>query len=128
MESVTVEGGKTLKHQIDHHLGRTLSASTHSPYSESEEQTQLDRAAIILKNIAHPIRLGIIQQLNQHERLSVGQICAALNAEQSLISHHLSNMKLVGILSSTRVGKNVFYSLKERNVLKVLHCIETTLQ
>lgn len=116
-----------LRHQVGHHLGRTLSANASAPLQNQEKQTQLDRAAIILKNIAHPIRLGVIQQLNQHDRLSVGQICAALNAEQSLISHHLSNMKLVGILSSTRVGKNVFYTLKERNVLKVLHCIEAAL-
>ena len=84
----------------------------------------LERAAFILKTVAHPVRLGILKLLEKQERLSVNQICEGLEVEQSLTSHHLSNMKLKGILSSKREGKNVYYSLRERNILNLFKCLE----
>jgi DNA-binding transcriptional ArsR family regulator len=47
-----------------------------------------------------------------------------LGCEQSLLSHHLINMKLKGILSSQKEGQNVYYSLKEREVTKLITCVE----
>lgn len=98
--------------------------------SSSEEKTlqidveTLERAAFILKTVAHPVRLGILKLLEKKDRLSVNQICEGLEVEQSLTSHHLSNMKLKGILSSKREGKNVYYSLRERNILNLFKCLE----
>lgn len=85
---------------------------------------QLERAAFILKSVAHPIRLGIVQLLEQEEKLSVNEICDAMDTEQSLTSHHLSNMKLKGILESKRSGKKVFYSLKLHEITSLLRCLE----
>lgn len=88
------------------------------------ESEKLEKAAFILKTIAHPVRLKIIELLNENEQLSVGDICERINCEQSLTSHHLSNMRLKGILSAQRDGKNMFYSLKEKDVVHILACIE----
>jgi DNA-binding transcriptional ArsR family regulator len=85
---------------------------------------KLEKAAFILKAIAHPKRLAIIQLLEINESLSVNEICETLNCEQSLISHHLINMKLRGILQSSKEGLNMYYSLKEREIIKLLACIE----
>lgn len=85
---------------------------------------KLDKVAFVLKTIAHPLRIGIVELLTNNDKLSVNEICGMLGSEQSLISHHLSNMKLKGILSSTRDGKNIYYSLKLKEVTKVIDCIE----
>ncbi len=85
---------------------------------------KFERAAFILKTVAHPVRLQIIRLLEINERLSVNQISQSLGTEQSLTSHHLSNMKLKGVLSSKREGKNVYYTLKEREILKLFACLE----
>ena len=74
---------------------------------------KLEKAAFILKTVAHPTRLAIVDLLSIQERLSVNEICTILECEQSLLSHHLINMKLKGILRSEKDGLNVFYSLKE---------------
>ena len=74
--------------------------------------------------MAHPTRLAIVDLLSLQERLSVNEICEILQCEQSLLSHHLINMKLKGILRSEKDGLNVFYSLKERDVTKLIDCIE----
>ncbi|MEN7550313.1 metalloregulator ArsR/SmtB family transcription factor [Rapidithrix thailandica] len=85
---------------------------------------KLEKAAFILKTIAHPVRLRIIGLLNDHEQLSVSELCEKLDCEQSLTSHHLSNMKLKGLLSARREGKNIYYSLKEKQVTSILTCLE----
>lgn len=88
------------------------------------EADKFERIAFILKTVAHPVRLQIIRLLDQNARLSVNEICENLGTEQSLTSHHLSNMKLKGILMSKREGKNVYYSLKQRDILQLFSCLE----
>jgi len=96
-----------------------------TPTEKAEiESEKLEKAAFILKTIAHPVRLRIIELLEANEQLAVGEICERIGCEQSLTSHHLSNMRLKGLLSSKREGKNIYYSLKERDVTKILSCIE----
>ena len=85
---------------------------------------KMEKVAFILKTTAHPTRVAIVQLLAAHDSLSVSEICERLGgAEQSLTSHHLATMKLKGLLSSTREGKNVYYSLKMREVITVIQCL-----
>jgi DNA-binding transcriptional ArsR family regulator len=85
---------------------------------------KLEKAAFILKAVAHPIRLAVIQLLDNDNELTVNEIGEILSCEQSLLSHHLINLKLRGILKSKKDGLNVFYSLKAQEVTKLLACIE----
>ncbi|MFK7936601.1 MAG: ArsR/SmtB family transcription factor [Saprospiraceae bacterium] len=85
---------------------------------------RLERIAFILKTVAHPIRLGIVRLLEVYPKMSVNEICEALDSEQSLTSHHLQNMKLKGVLSSKKDGRKMFYSLKERDVSLIIECLE----
>ncbi len=87
-------------------------------------QERLEKAAYILKAVAHPMRIAVIELLNIHEKMGVNEICNSLNCEQSLMSHHLINLKLKGILGSTKDGLNVYYWLKEKEVAKLINCIE----
>ncbi|WP_226915991.1 ArsR/SmtB family transcription factor [Hymenobacter siberiensis] len=84
---------------------------------------KMEKVAFILKTTAHPTRIAIVQLLAAQESLSVTEISDKLSVEQSLLSHHLSGMKLKGILSSTREGKNIYYSLKMREVIDVIQCL-----
>ena len=88
------------------------------------DKETLEKVAFVLKTIAHPLRIGIVDLLNKYEEQSVNQSCEALNSEQSLTSHHLQNMKLKGILGSRREGKNIYYHLKVKEVTSVITCIE----
>ncbi len=88
------------------------------------EQSELEKAAFVLKTIAHPTRLAIIDYLGKIGRKSVSEISADLKLEQSLTSHHLSTMKLKGVLGSVREGKNMYYFLKLHEVTQILSCID----
>jgi len=83
-----------------------------------------EKMAFILKTISHPIRIGIVELLTRHKSLSVNEICEGINCEQSLISHHLATMRLKGILGYSKSGKNVYYSIRLKEVSKVIDCIE----
>ena len=87
------------------------------------DSEKLEQVAFILKTIAHPLRISIISLLVSNEKLCVNDICELLGSEQSLTSHHLSNMKLSGILGSVREGKNMYYFLKLKEVVTVITCM-----
>jgi ArsR family transcriptional regulator len=80
------------------------------------------RAADILRTVAHPVRLGIIDFLEAGEK-PVAQICIRLGVPQPSISQHLNLMKAKGILVSRRNGTQVMYSVGNRSVIDVIHCV-----
>ncbi len=84
---------------------------------------QLDRAANMLKAIAHPMRIAIISFLEGGKKLTVTQIHELLEIEQSTTSHHLGILKDKGVLSSKREGKNTFYFLRHQNLTQILDCL-----
>lgn len=86
---------------------------------------KIEKVAFILKTIAHPLRINIIELLSRHEELSVGEICQRLESEQSLTSHHLSNMKIKGILDSRREGQKIYYFITLKEVIKVIQCMDS---
>ena len=86
---------------------------------------QLVRAAEVLKTGSHPARLRIIELLQAGER-SVTEIQDYLGITQSLTSQHLNNMKARGVLQSRKNGNMVYYSVKNPDVVKVIHCIRNS--
>lgn len=77
------------------------------------DQGQLEKQAFIFKNISHPIRLDILQHLQLEGELSVDQLQERLKIDISLLQHHLFNLKIIGLLSTSRDGKIVHYRLKQ---------------
>jgi len=83
---------------------------------------KLEMAASKLRAIAHPMRIAIIDLLNDNQ-LSVTEIYENLNIEQASASHHLNILKSKGVLSSKRSGKKIFYSLKNQTLTEIIECI-----
>lgn len=84
---------------------------------------QLEAAADMLKAIAHPKRIAIINYLNENEKLTVTELHELLELEQSSTSHHLSLLKDKGVLISQRAGKHTYYSLKHKRLTEIIDCI-----
>lgn len=84
------------------------------------------RVAEILKTIAHPVRLNILNLLIAQETLNVSEIQNQLgcDCEQSMLSHHLNKMKDKAILSSQKNGKYIYYTIQDNNISPLLECIE----
>jgi DNA-binding transcriptional ArsR family regulator len=83
----------------------------------------LEKAASMLKAIAHPVRISIVGYLEDGKKRTVTEIHKQLGIEQSAASHHLVILKDRGVLSSKRAGKNTWYYLKHQNLKSILNNI-----
>jgi len=92
---------------------------------EKQETMIMEEAAYTLKAISNGTRLCIISLLSNQEELNVSRLAEQLNCEQSLLSHHLTDMRAKGILNCRRDGKNCYYSLKNKQIAQIIDCIRT---
>jgi DNA-binding transcriptional ArsR family regulator len=91
------------------------------------ERIQSDKlllAVNMLKVIAHPIRLAVVDLLTVHQKMTVLEIQDALNIEQAIASQHLTLMEDKGVLISEKVGRNKYVSLKFPNMKNIVTCLE----
>ncbi|QIZ77562.1 ArsR/SmtB family transcription factor [Ferrimonas lipolytica] len=88
-----------------------------------QQQQQLNARAEVLKALAHPTRLWLVEQLQQQERC-VCDLTDGVNADISTVSKHLSVLKNVGIVSKRRDGKQIFYRLETPCLNSLFGCIE----
>ena len=84
---------------------------------------QLEKAASMLKAIAHPMRIAILNYLDKGKHLTVTEIHELLGIEQSTTSHHLGILKDKGVLASKREGKNTYYYVKHDNLGSIIECV-----
>ena len=80
--------------------------------------------ARIVKALAHPTRLFLVDQLSQGERC-VCELTELVGADTSTVSKHLSILRAAGLVRDDKRGNMVFYSLSMPCVLEVLGCAET---
>lgn len=87
---------------------------------------KLQKVAKVLKTISHPVKLEILEVLETDEPLDVSTLCERIGAdcEISMMSHHLAKMKDNNILISEKSGKQVFYSITDRQILNIFDCLE----
>ncbi len=83
----------------------------------------LQKASKMLKAMAHPLRVAILNLLSENDRLTVTEIHQALKIEQSTTSHHLGILKDKGVLNSEREGKNSYYFLQNNNLKHIIECL-----
>jgi len=81
-----------------------------------------ENVAEVLKAVAHPVRLQIVELL-EHKEMCVGDIMNALGGKQAITSQQLNMMKDKGVLGCRREGTKVFYRIENKNVIKLLHCV-----
>ena len=88
-----------------------------------DKKTILDQKVAILKGIAHPVRLAVVEALADSE-MCVCDIAEMFHFDRTTISKHLALMKSLGILEDRKEGLKVYYSLKIRCLPSMLLCIE----
>ena len=81
-----------------------------------------EHVAEVLKAVAHPVRLQIVELLEAKE-MCVSDIVMALGGKQAITSQQLNMMKDKGVLSCRRNGTKVYYRIENKNVIKLLSCI-----
>lgn len=74
--------------------------------------TPVARLALTTKTLGHPARLRILAML-RHNKLSVCQIAAVLQAAPSTASGYLTELRRADLVTEQREGKWVYYRLSD---------------
>ncbi|HEV2393195.1 MAG TPA: metalloregulator ArsR/SmtB family transcription factor [Verrucomicrobiae bacterium] len=91
-----------------------MTAAAHAKYKAQ---------ARILKALAHPTRLFIVDELSRGERC-VCELTDMIGVEMPTVSRHLSQLKNAGLLEDEKRGLQVFYRLRAPCALNFFKCIE----
>lgn len=85
---------------------------------------RLTRRTAIIKALAHPTRLYIIEKLLEHEHC-VCELKDLIGVDISTVSKHLSVLKNAGLVSDDKRGLQVYYSIRVPCILHFLECVES---
>jgi DNA-binding transcriptional ArsR family regulator len=95
---------------------------------DPKTQARYDARAKIIKAMAHPTRLFILDELAQTDERCVCELTEMIGADMSTVSKHLSILKGVGIVEDDKRGAQVYYKLRLPCVLDFCSCVESVLQ
>src|SRR5579862_217566 len=77
----------------------------------TEEQNQL---AIMLKALAHPARIAILQHIIRANACVCGSLVDELGLAQATISQHLKELKNAGLIQGTIEGVSTCYCIEPK--------------
>ena len=81
---------------------------------------KFEEVAELLKVIAHPVRLCIVNGLLEKGTCNVSFIQNCLDTPQSTISQHLQRLRSAGIVEGKRVGTEIYYSIANERIANLV--------
>ena len=87
---------------------------------DKRKMEYLNNKSNILKAIANPIRLCILNCLMNSNECNVSELQKKLDKPQSTISQHLRILKQAGIVKGERDGLEIHYLIIDKEVEKLL--------
>ena len=85
------------------------------------------RRAQVIKALAHPSRLLIVDKLAEHEH-SVGELTTLVGSDMSTVSKHLSVLKNAGVVQDEKRGASIYYSLRISCILNFFKCADAVIE
>lgn len=93
----------------------------------ADTQARYKARAKVIKALAHPTRLFIVDEIAKEERC-VCELTEMIGADMSTVSKHLSVLREAGVVSDEKRGLMVYYRLRVPCILNLFGCIEGVLQ
>lgn len=94
---------------------------------DAKTRARYQARAKIVKAMAHPSRLFIIDQLAEGEHC-VCELTEMIGADKSTVSKHLSVLKDAGIVENEKRGLQVYYTLRVPCITSLFTCIEAVVK
>ena len=93
----------------------------------AKTKKRYEARAHIIKALAHPTRLFIIDELAKRERC-VCELRDMIGADVSTVSRHLSVLREAGVVEDEKRGLQVWYRLRVPCILNFFGCVEDVLK
>ncbi len=82
---------------------------------------------LALKAFANPVRIKLLTCLAKGPK-NVTELIGNCGLSQSAVSQHLEKLRLAGLVSSRKEGKEVFYQLKSKKTAKISYLLQNFLK
>ncbi|AEE49878.1 MAG TPA: metalloregulator ArsR/SmtB family transcription factor [Haliscomenobacter sp.] len=89
---------------------------------------KLEAASELLRALAHPLRLQIIDFIDQSDAINVNKIYNTLKLEQSITSQHLRVLRTTDLVSTERDGKFIHYRVDYDKIDQTVKAIRNFLK
>jgi DNA-binding transcriptional ArsR family regulator len=94
---------------------------------DTQTHARFEARAAVIKAMAHPTRLFIVEELSHGERC-VCELTEMIGADMSTVSRHLALLKGAGIVEDEKRGAQVFYRLRMPCILNFFECVESVIR
>ena len=98
-------------------------AAARAPEDPRRMARLLERRTTVMKALAHPSRLRMVDALSSGEQC-VCDLQELVGADLSTVSKHLSLLKSAGVVLSEKRGQQVFYRLRVPCLLSFFSCVD----
>lgn len=86
---------------------------------------KLQVSSEILRALAHPLRMKILEFIDQNDTINVNKIYNTLKLEQSITSQHLRILRTAGLVGTEREGKFIHYTVDYDKIANALKAIDS---
>jgi len=93
-----------------------------------KSQRKYDARVKIVKAMAHPTRMFIVDELARSGERCVCELTEMIGADISTVSKHLALLRNAGIIGDEKRGNQVFYRLTVPCILDFFRCVETVIE
>jgi len=83
--------------------------------------------AKIVKALAHPTRLLIVDELAEQGERCVCELTELVGSDMSTVSRHLGLLKGAGIVADEKRGTAVYYRLRAKCLPSFFDCVESVI-
>ncbi len=87
------------------------------------DSDKLHLSSELLRALAHPLRLKILDFIDKNNAINVNKIYNTLKLEQSITSQHLRILRDTQLVDADRDGKYVHYTLNYSTIEKAVKAI-----
>ena len=91
-----------------------------SPFALSETPTEPELVGKYFRVLGDPTRVRILELLQEHGELSVGQMVDQLGEPQPKVSNHLACLRWCGFVATRREHPTVHYRVADERVTQLL--------
>jgi DNA-binding transcriptional ArsR family regulator len=95
---------------------------------DRKQLAKYDARAKVIKALAHPARLMIVDELAARGERCVCELTELVGSDMSTVSRHLSQLKNAGLLTDQKRGTMVYYRLRVKCLTNFFACVEAVLE
>jgi DNA-binding transcriptional ArsR family regulator len=88
------------------------------------DNDQLQVSTDILRALAHPLRMKILEFIDKNKTINVNKIYNTLKLEQSITSQHLKILRASGLVHTHREGKFIHYTIDYPKLVVAVKAID----